>query len=173
MLSLLIRFMVSRGCFRMIHRRNRKTGEVEEYLNRGYIFRSKYFGLFIHQFLASDPDHPHDHPWANLSFILSGGYHEFNVDETSKWRGRWHLKFRQAQLFHRISIGPHSSGSSWTLFAHLKRTRKWGFLTNEGWMDAKAYGEKYSSPVEEEGVDFEIRGHLFPRVVEVGKNAEN
>jgi hypothetical protein len=76
---------------------------------------------------------------------------------------------RQAQLFHRIAIGPHSAGSNWTLFAHFKRTRRWGFLTNEGWLDAKAYGDKYSCPVEEEGVDYEIRGRLFPRVVELGK----
>ncbi len=171
MLSLLIRYMERRGCFRMIRRRNRETGEIEKYLNRGYIFRSKYFGLFLHQFWASDPDHPHDHPWANLTFVLSGGYHEFNVDGTSKWRGRGHLKFRQAQLFHRIAIGPHSGGSNWTLFAHLKRTRKWSFLTNEGWLDAKAYGDKYRCPVEEEGVDYEIRGHLFPRVVELGSDA--
>jgi hypothetical protein len=153
----------------MIRRRNRETNEIEKYLSRGYIFRSKYFGLFLHQFWSSDPDHPHDHPWANLTFVLSGGYHEFNVDGTSKWRGRGHLKLRQAQLFHRIAIGPHSAGSNWTLFAHFKRTRRWGFLTNEGWLGAKDYGDKYSCPVEEEGVDYEIRGRLFPRVVELGK----
>lgn len=167
MLSLLIRFMKRRGCFRMIHRRNQETNEIEEYLTRGYIFRSKYFGLFLHQFWSSDPDHPHDHPWANVSFILSGGYHEYNVDGTSKWRGPWHLKFRQAQLFHRIAIGPHTRGSSWTLFAHFKRVRKWGFITNEGWIDATEYGDKYNFPVEVQGEDFKLVGHLFPRVVEL------
>jgi len=172
MLPLLIRFMVSRGCFRMIRRRNRDTGEIEKYLSRGYIFRSKYFGLFLHQFWSSDPDHPHDHPWANFSFILSGGYHEYGADGTSKWRGPLSIKFRQAQLFHRIAIGPYSGGSSWTLFAHFKRIRHWGFLTNEGWLDAKLYGAKYSSPVEEEGIDYEIRGHLFPRVVDLERTQE-
>lgn len=167
MLSMLIRFMVNRGCFRMIQRRNRETNMIEKYLHRGYIFRSKYFGLFLHQVWASDPDHPHDHPWSNITLILSGGYHEFNVDGTGKWRRPGSMKFRQAQLFHRIAIGPYAKGNAWTLFVHGKRVRPWGFITNEGWINSKSYGEKYSSPVEQEGVDFEIRGHLFPKVVDL------
>lgn len=167
MLSLLIRFMKRRGCFRMIHRRNQDTDEIEKYLNRGYIFRSKWFGLFLHQFWTSDPDHPHDHPWPNFTFVLKGGYHEFSVDGTSKWRGPGFMKFRQAQLFHRISIGPHTGGSSWTLFARFKRVRPWGFITPDGWMDATLYGEKYGAPVEQAGEDFEIKGHLFPRVIDL------
>jgi hypothetical protein len=55
------------------------------------------------------------------------------------------------------------------LFGHFKRIRKWGFWTPDGWLEAKEYGEKHGSPVEVEGVDFEIVGHFFPKVVNLSK----
>lgn len=165
MVSSLIRWMKQRGCFRMICRRNQETGKIEKYIHRGYIFRSSLFGLYIHQFWSSDPDHPHTHPWWNYTLVLTGGYHEFDIDGTSEWRGPGFTRFRQALVAHRISIGPNSAGSAWSLFAHGKRRRPWGFLTPDGWIESGVYGDLIGNPVEKEGVDYKIVGYLFPKVV--------
>jgi len=170
MLRSLISFMERRGCTRMISRLG-PDGKIEWYLKRYYIIRSKWFGLFLHQFWSSDPDHYHDHPWPNFGLVLRGGYHETGPDGITKWRPVGFFRFRQAEVFHRISIGPHTRGAAWTLFGHFKRIRKWGFWTPDGWLEAKEYGEQHGSPVEIEGIDFEIVGHLFPKVRELKSNA--
>ena len=162
----LVSFMEGRGCFRMIDRLNIETKEVEPYLYRGYILRAPWVGVYLHQIWSSDPDHPHDHPWFNISWILKGGYYEFGVDGNSVWRTAGAVIFRPAQLFHRLAIGPHAKGGTWTIFIHFRRKRKWGFITPDGWLEAKVYGEKYDSTVEQEGAGYRIEGWLFPRVVE-------
>ena len=165
MLNPLVKFMEIRGCFRMIKRLNRETREPENYLYRGYIFRCHWFGIYLHQFWSSDPDHYHDHPWWSLSWILKGGYHEYNADGSCSWRRSGMIKTRPAEVFHRIEIGPHSAGSTWSLFIHLNRKRAWGFMTPEGWLEAEEYGRKYDSTVMQEGAGYKIKGHLFPVVV--------
>jgi len=169
MLSALISLMERRGCFRMIHRQD-SEGKSVPYLKRYYIFRSKWFGAFIHQFWSSDPDHLHSHPWANFSLILKGGYHESSIDGVTEFRNPGYFRFRQAQVFHRISIGPYSSGAAWTLFIHFRRTCKWGFLADGEWVESSQYGKKYGPDVEQEGKDFEITGHFFPKVRTIGQS---
>lgn len=150
----------------MIKRRG-PSGEIGPYIKRYYIFRSSWFGLYIHQMWASDPDHPHDHPWSNWTLILRGGYYETGADGITWWRPSGFFRYRQAEVFHRISVGDHSAGATWTLFGIFRRKRKWGFITPDGWVEAGEYGKKIGAPVELEGVHFEIEGHLFPRVKEL------
>jgi hypothetical protein len=50
------------------------------YLIRYYVFKSKWFNVFIHRFLRSDRDDLHDHPWDFLTYLVSGAYTEY------KWR---------------------------------------------------------------------------------------
>lgn len=166
MLSMLLRFMEKRGCTRMIHR-TEKGQKPRRYLKRYYIFRSAWFGVFIHQFWSSDPDHYHDHPWSNVTLVLRGGYYESGPDGITKWRRVGFVRYRPAELFHRITVGPHAAGTPWSMFIHFKRKRDWGFLTHEGWFEAEQYGEKYESPVEKKGIDFKLVGHFFPRVVQL------
>lgn len=55
------------------------TGSGEDssiYLIRYYVVRSKYFNFFIHQFLRSDRDDLHDHPWHFCTFLVRGAYTE-------------------------------------------------------------------------------------------------
>jgi hypothetical protein len=55
------------------------------YLRRYYLVRSKYFNVFIHQFLRSDRDDLHDHPWDFLTYLVAGAYTERKWDpKTSK-----------------------------------------------------------------------------------------
>ena len=60
MLTVLTNWLDDRGSSRMIRRADRETGIEHDYLKRFYIFRCPVFSIFIHQFWASDPDHPHD-----------------------------------------------------------------------------------------------------------------
>jgi len=154
----------------MIRRADRETGQIHNYLKRFYIFRSRFFSILIHQFWASDPDHYHDHPWSNITWVLRGGYWEGSADGKVNYRRKGFKRYRNAELFHRISIGEHAEGEAWTLFIHLKRKRDWGFLTPEGWLPHDIYGEKYESPVEtSKSGDYEIVGMFFPKVVWLNK----
>jgi hypothetical protein len=54
---------------------------ADVYLIRYYIVRSKFFNFFIHQFLRSDRDDLHDHPWNFCTYLVKGAYTEkkFNL----------------------------------------------------------------------------------------------
>lgn len=52
------------------------AGPDDVYLIRYFLFRSKYFSIYIHRFLRSDRDDPHDHPFNFLSYIVKGSYLE-------------------------------------------------------------------------------------------------
>lgn len=164
MLSAFVRFLERRGSWRMIARRNHQTGELERYLKRFYLIRSPWFGVFIHQFWSSDEEDVHCHPWNNFTFVLRGGYHEHNASGECYWRPPGFFRFRQAEVFHRISVGPHSRGHAWSLFVTFRRYRKWGFMTKEGWIEATRYGEMHNNPVEVQGVHYKLEGWLLPRV---------
>lgn len=165
MLKLLMGWLDRRGSSRMIRQIDTDTGFEADYLKRFYIFRSRLVSVFIHQFWMSDPDHAHDHPWDNFTFILRGGYHETSADGTSVWRKRGYFKYRNGEVFHRLAIGPHAAGQCLTLFIHGREKRKWGYLTPAGWGESGEYGIKYNAPVESPETDYAIVGTFFPKVV--------
>jgi len=123
------------------------------YLNRYYLFlkdRKKFpFNVFLHQFLRSDPDDLHDHPWPYATLILKGGYWEWipiktNFDpqaavsgepvicgEQRVWRGPGHFRTCSANSYHRIELEP--GVDCWTLFMPGPQKREWGFLTHKNW----------------------------------------
>src|SRR5436309_679857 len=47
------------------------------YLRRLLLFKTPWFGIYLHEFLGPDDACTHDHPWPFLSLILWGGYWEF------------------------------------------------------------------------------------------------
>lgn len=166
MLTVLTDWLDRRGSSRMISRKDMSTGVEQDYLKRFYIFRCTLLSIFIHQFWSSDPDHVHDHPWNNITWILKGGYWESSADGNTKWCRRGWFRYRNAEVFHRLSIGEHSAGQAWTMFIHFKRRRDWGFLTPDGWLPAEEYGVKYGAPVEtQKQGDYKIEGMFFPIVV--------
>jgi hypothetical protein len=116
----------------------------EPYLVRYYLFlkdRKKFpFNIFLHQFLRSDPDDLHDHPWPYATFILKGGYWEWIPKKLSDgtifseervWRGPGHFRTCNAESFHRIEVEP--GVDCWTLFMPGPQKREWGFLTHKNW----------------------------------------
>lgn len=49
-----------------------------------YIAYSGMLGcVYIHRFMRSDADDPHDHPWDFWTYVISGGYTEIRYDRSS------------------------------------------------------------------------------------------
>jgi hypothetical protein len=52
----------------------RRDGAV--YMERWFLDKSVERGVYLHHFVASDDETPHDHPRRSTSLILAGGYIE-------------------------------------------------------------------------------------------------
>ncbi|WP_078456524.1 hypothetical protein [Solemya velum gill symbiont] len=108
----------------------------EPYLERYHLFRLPGGGgAYIHRFLASDPDRGlHDHPWDKaIGMVLAGGYTEERLEENkvvTRSLGPGAINRITATDFHRVVL-PHQR-EAWTFFAHSKKHKDWGFLTNIG-----------------------------------------
>ncbi len=151
MANAFLNYLDSIGRKRVIMDRESK----EPYLVRYYLFlkdrKSFPINFFLHQFLRSDPDTLHDHPWPYATLILKGGYWEwipiFNdfvdendaksssngriIGEKKVWRGAGHFRICKAETYHRIEIEP--GVDCWTLFMPGPQKREWGFLTHKNW----------------------------------------
>lgn len=57
------------------------AGPEDVYLIRYFVFRSRFFNFFIHQFLRSDRDDLHDHPWDFVTYLVDGAYTERKWDD--------------------------------------------------------------------------------------------
>jgi hypothetical protein len=122
-------------------------GHERPYLKRWFIIpRNRFLNIYLHQFLRSDDDRAlHDHPWANCSIILEGGYLEHTIDAG----GIHHKRERKAgdvrirlsgKSAHRIEL---HNGPCWTLFITGPRYRKWGFhCPDQGWIP----WERFTAP---------------------------
>ena len=130
-------FMCYIGRYRLIT--DRINGEP--YLERYYLFlrEREYFpfNIFLHKFLKSDPDDLHDHPWPYRTIILYGGYWEQTITDKI-WYGPLSYKYADSGTLHRIELDP-SRPYCWTLFIPGKQNRKWGFITNNGWIENNNY----------------------------------
>lgn len=119
------------------------------YLHRWWVIpRNRFFNIYLHRFLRSDDDRAlHDHPWVNLSVLLSGQYleHRRNGEVLMRkpWRpwAPWRLTFRFPTSAHRIELLRYYgavSGSKeapvWTLFITGPKVREWGFWCPRGWV---------------------------------------
>jgi len=135
-----LKFLETCGRKRIILDRESK----EPYLVRYYLFlkdrKTFPFNIFLHQFLRSDPDTLHDHPWPYFTLILKGGYWEWVPEEDEflvitgekkVWRGPGHFRVSREDSFHRIEVEP--SVDCWTLFMPGPQLRDWGFLTHDKW----------------------------------------
>jgi hypothetical protein len=108
----------------------------QKYLERYYLFRSKWLAIYIHRFWASDEDPLHDHPWSNISWVRIGGYWENLPDGQRLWRSVGFKAFRTAPEFHRVELQPGTEGKVWTVFFRFRRRRQWGFWHQDGWKAA-------------------------------------
>jgi hypothetical protein len=99
------------------------------YLERYYLFTAFGVRVYLHRFVASDPDQGlHDHPWPwAFSILLAGWYWEHRRDGVRKVR--W-FNWLIGDSFHRVVLDDRHV---WTIFAHrARRVKPWGFLRDKG-----------------------------------------
>lgn len=115
-----------------------------EFMHRWSLLpENRFFNVHLQKRFANDPgdQYLHDHPYWNISIILSGGYVEivkFDAysDDTSyrNWmmlhRAPGSFVFRRAKDAHRILVGH----TCWSIWIVGPVTRRWGFYTPEGWI---------------------------------------
>lgn len=119
---------------------DRATPFLERYL----VGRLLGITVYIHRFVASDPDRGlHDHPWGwAFSLVLRGRYEELTRQGT---RPVGWFNFLRGDSFHRVvlprqayyptdadgywtGIREYSEQECWTLFIHGPNVKRWGFL---------------------------------------------
>ena len=121
---------------RMVERRlqpDRIIGGVESpYLMRWHVIpRNRWCNVYFHWFLRSDDDRAlHDHPWVNVSIILSGRYLEHRRGRPAVMRESGQVVARLPTSAHRIEL---VAGPVWTLFLTGPFRREWGFHCPQGW----------------------------------------
>lgn len=123
--------------------------EGELYLRRYYIFRSNFCAILIHQFFRPDDETIHCHPWNNFTLLLAGAYREIGADGLERSYLPGSFRFRQAEIFHRISYV--ESGVTWSLFIVGRRKRNWGKLRDYRWEHVPTR------------LDAGLVGNLFPK----------
>lgn len=126
-------------------------GDKDPYMLRWHLIpQNKYLSVYLHKFLHSDyDDGEHDHPYDNISVVLSGGYME-HMSKVRYIRRPGAVVFRRAEQSHRVELfWDHVRQRvvpAWSLFICGRRRRKWGFYCPQGWRpwdaftDAQHYG---------------------------------
>ena len=104
-----------------------------DYIRRWWVIpRNKSCNVYLHEILHSDDDRAmHDHPWANTSLLIAGGYIEHTPDGTFT-RNAGDVIERPADALHRLEIIPGQRAIS--LFMTGPTVREWGFACPKGWV---------------------------------------
>jgi hypothetical protein len=134
------------------------------YLVRYIVFKSKLCCVYIHRFMRSDADDPHDHPWNFFTYIISGGYTELHYktevdmlthestrflwEPVSNKRTPGSLAHRRATDIHQVVLDrsyemDEIDQAPFTVCLMGPRRRHWGFWpkSNHGttWVDWREY----------------------------------
>lgn len=103
--------------------------DIGEAFFRYQIAKTPWFNIYLHQ-LDAPEWHPvgcHDHPWWFITFLLRGGYLEYN-GKSLKRRYAGQILYRPADYHHDVTT-PY--GRSWSLIITGPKSRNWGFLSCE------------------------------------------
>ena len=117
-------------------------GEADNpYLLRWWIIpRNRFFNIYFHKTIKDDDDRAlHDHPWLNVSILLSGGLAEIHGDKKQYRRFKRFIPiFRRAVDKHRLVL-PEGYTYAKTLFITGPVIREWGFHCPNGWVHWKDF----------------------------------
>lgn len=114
------------------------------YLRRWYLHGGRSdegwpMRLMLHQILRDDDDRAlHDHPWDNISLVLSGQIRDVRPDGHTDLSAGQTL-YRQAHAPHRIVVSAFEQECAWTLFFAGPKIREWGFHCPGGWRHWRAF----------------------------------
>lgn len=103
------------------------------YIRRWYVVpRNPWCDVYLHEILHSDDDRAlHDHPWANRSVLIEGGYVEHMPDgRYARFAGD--VVDRPAEALHRLVLPEGARAVS--LFMTGPKVREWGFACPQGWV---------------------------------------
>lgn len=116
----------------------------DDYLRRWFVIpRNSSLNVYLHDIRKSDDDRAfHDHPWANTSFILAGGYVE-HTPEGRFPRRSGDLVTREANALHRLEVRPGEFAIS--LFVTGPKVREWGFACPQGWVHWQDFTNEFDS----------------------------
>ncbi len=120
------------------------AGNDDVYMVRYFLLRTKLLTVYIHRFLRSDRDDPHDHPWDFVSYCVSGGYTEvrwtYNPDlsrfeQSVNYRNEGSLAYRGAADIHMVKLDKELKyeqrfEAPLTVIFIGPRFRPWGFWKN-------------------------------------------
>jgi hypothetical protein len=89
---------------------------------------TRSIGVYLHEFLCSDPDELHSHPWRwGMALCLKGGYVEERLGQDGSVRRRrvrpGSLVFLTSKTRHRVVL--ERGATSWSLFIAGPRTTGW------------------------------------------------
>src|SRR3546814_2649634 len=100
---------------------------ADPYMERWWVIpRNRWLNVYLHRIRHDDDDRAlHDHPWANVTLVLAGGYVE-HTPHGVFLREVGDVVFRRATALHRLAlrpagmfghwIGPFADRSAWSLF---------------------------------------------------------
>lgn len=120
----------------------------ELYLTRLNILQTPWFSVKLHWIHRADPDRDlHDHPWPFISFVVRGGYEEYeskNPDtEPGTLRKVSWFNYKNTRTAHRISyVKP---GTITLILAGRRNSQKgWGFYDPDTlrYVDWETYEEQ-------------------------------
>lgn len=116
----------------------------EDYLRRWWVIpRNPWCNVYLHEIRKSDDDRAlHDHPWANVSFLIAGGYIE-HTPECAFERTVGDVVEREAGALHRLEVRPGQSAVS--LFMTGPKVREWGFACPQGWVHWQDFTDESDS----------------------------
>lgn len=111
----------------------------ENYIRRWWIVpRNSFSNLYLHEMSGPDDDRAmHDHPWANVSVIIRGGYIEHTPAGVFE-RHEGDVIERAATALHRLELLPGISRTI-SLFSTGPKVREWGFACRQGWVHWKDF----------------------------------
>lgn len=114
----------------------------EPYLTRYVLFRTPWFGIYVHAIHSPDGDRdPHNHPRQFWSCVLRGGYTEHVTTDGIKGYPRAHragtIHKMHLAMFH--GIASLSRRPTWTLLVVGRIRQEWGFMTTAGFVLADDY----------------------------------
>lgn len=140
-----------------------KAGSSSVYMIRYIVFKTPLLSLYIHRFLKSDEEVPHDHPFSFYSYVIKGGYNEYLYDKDNNFnlnisiRKEKSLAFRKAEQVHRVKLDKEyylaeQNMAPLTVCLIFRRRREWGFWPEH--TDYKIKGQKLTAVKKRHFVDW-------------------